>query len=155
MNCKGHLQSMERGSIYVDGEHAIGTGAESPRSITSRGSGGGPVAKSRKLMQELTPFGKNRGAHSKKTSRTGEFQARRSVVGGRKGGRMLRGGGSSSSLPMAIAGSRGSIPPSAVDASECQGTKCTQESKGEVSDSTAFGCVTKRRRSRNKLPKDK
>ena len=93
MNCRGNpceffprrgqLQSMERGNIYVDEDHAIGTRAESPRYITGRGSGGGQVAKSKGVTQELTPLGRNMGAHSEEMSRSGEFQARRSVVGGR------------------------------------------------------------------------
>ena len=53
------------------------------------------------------------------------------------------------------AGFWGSIPPSIVDASKRQGTKHTQELKGEVSESTTSGSVTKRRRYWNKLPKDK
>ena len=36
-------------------------------------------------MQELTPLGRNSGAHSKETVGIGEFQARWSVVGGQEG----------------------------------------------------------------------
>ena len=76
---------MERGSIYVDGDHVTGIGAETPRSINGRGLGGGQVEESRGVMQELTMLGRNSGAHSEETARTGEFQAKRSVVGGRRG----------------------------------------------------------------------
>ena len=68
-------------------------------------------------MQELTLLGRNSRAHSKESTRTGEFQARRSVVRGWRGRRMLRGGSSSSSLLVATTGSRGSIPSSIMNAS--------------------------------------
>ena len=148
---RGQLQSMEKGSIYVDKDHVTGTRGESLGSITGRRSGGRQVAKSEGIMQELTLLGRNRGAHSEEISRTREFQVMRSVVGGQRGRRMLRGGSSGSSLPVAAVGSWGSIPPSVMDSSQCQGTKCTKESRGEVLDSTTFGSVTKRCCSQNKL----
>ena len=67
---------------------------------------------------------------------------------------MLRGRSSGSSLPMAAVGSRDSIPPSTKDGSEHRGTKRMQESRGEVSESLAFGFVTKKRRIRTPKPKD-
>ena len=138
----------------MDENHTTRTRAESPRSIIGRGSRGGQVAESKGVMQELTPLGRKRRAHSEETSRTRKFQARQSVVGGWSGGRILRGGSSSSSLPVAGAGSRGSIPPSAVDAFECRGTKLTQELKEEVSHSIASGSITKKHCSWDKLSKE-
>ena len=69
-------------------------------------------------MQELIPLGRNSGAHLEDLARSGEFQTRWSVVEGRRGRRMLRGGSSRSSLLMTAVESWGSIPPSTVDASE-------------------------------------
>ena len=69
---------MERKNIYVEGDRATRLGAESPRFISSGESraraetprsivggelGGGRVAKSRGIMQELTSLGRNSGAH--------------------------------------------------------------------------------------------
>ena len=73
----------------MDRDHAIRARAEIPRSITSRGLGGGQVAESKGVMKELTLLGRNSRAHSEETAKIGEFQARRSIVGGRRGGRML------------------------------------------------------------------
>ena len=56
---------------------------------------------------------------------------------------MLRGRSFGSSLPVATAGSRDSIAPSIGDGSQRRGTKRTQESRGEVSESTTSGSVTK------------
>ena len=145
---------MERKSIYVDGDCGTEAGAESPRSITrgglgagaetptsiiGGGSGGRQVAESRGVMQELILLGRNNGAHLEDLAWIGEFQGRRSVV---RDGCMLRGRSSGSPLPVAMTGFCGSNPPSAVDTSKHQGTKCTLELRGEVSEFTASGVVT-------------
>ena len=57
---------------------------------------------------------------------------------------MLRGRSFGSSLPMAMVGSWDSIPPSVGDGFDRRGTKRTQESRGEVLESTASGFVTKK-----------
>ena len=88
----------------MDGDHARGIGVESPRSIIGRRSRGGQVLKSKGVIQELIPLGRNKGAHSEQTSRTGEFQTRWSVVEGRRGRRMLRVRSSGNSLLVAAAG---------------------------------------------------
>ena len=74
-------------------------------------------------------------------------------MGGRRGGRSGRGRSSGSTIPVAAAGSRDSIAPSARDASNQRGTKPIQESQGEVLESTASGSVSKKRR-RIAKPKD-
>ena len=57
-------------------------------------------------------------------------------------------------MPVAAAGSRDSIPPLAKDASNQQGTKHMQESRGEPSESTTSGSISKKRR-RVAKPKNK
>ena len=69
---------MERESIYVEGDRAIGAAAksprfitsgglgartETPRSITNGGLGNRCVVESKGAMQELIPLGRNYGAH--------------------------------------------------------------------------------------------
>ena len=66
----------------------------------------------------------------------------------------MRGRSSSSIMPVAVAGSRDSIPPSAGDASDQRGTKRMQKAWGEPSKSTASGSVSKKHR-RVAKPKDK
>ena len=124
---------MERKTIYVQGDWATAA-AESPRLITSGGSeagietpititGGGSrsghVVDSRGPMQELIPLGRSSAANPKDFAQPGELQAGWSVVGGgRKGGRIVRGRSFGSTMPVATAGSRDSILPSAGDASD-------------------------------------
>ena len=111
---------MERESIYIQGDRAT-AGAESPRFIASGGSeagietpitigGGGShnrhVVDSRGPMQELIPLGRSIAANSEDFARLGELQAGRSVVGGRRGGRSVRGRSSGNTIPVAAAGSR-------------------------------------------------
>ena len=78
-------------------------------------------------MQELIPLGRSSAANPEDFAWPGEFQAGRSIVGGRRGGRIMRGRSSSSTMPVAAAGSRDSIPPSVGDASDQRGTKRIQE----------------------------
>ena len=133
---------MERESIYIQGDRATAA-AESPRLITSGGSeagietpititGGGShsghVVDSRGPMRELIPLGRSSAANPKDFARPGELQAGRSAVGGRRGGRIVRDQSSGSTMPVATAGSRDSIPPSGRDASDQRGTKRIQES---------------------------
>ena len=73
---------------------------------------------SRGAMQELIPLGRSSAANPKDFAQPGELQAGRSVVGGRRGGRIVRGRSSSSTMPVPAAGSRDSIPPLAGDASD-------------------------------------
>ena len=101
---------------------------------------------SRGPMRELIPLGRSIAANSKDFARPGELQAGRSVVEGRRGGRIERGRSSGNTMPVPAAGSRDSIPPSAGDAFDQRGTKCLQESQGEPSESTASGSVSKKRR---------
>ena len=63
----------------------------------------------------------------------------------------MRGRSSASTMPVVAAGSRDSIPPSAGDGSDQQGTKRMQESRGKRSESTASGFVSKKRRRIAKL----
>ena len=122
---------MERETIYIQGDRATAV-AKSPRLITSGGSeagietpititGGGShnrhVVDSKGPMRELIPLGRSIAANSEDFARPGELQAGRSVVGGRKGGRSVRGRSSSSTIPVAVARSRDLIAPSAGDAS--------------------------------------
>ena len=96
---------MERETIYIQGDRATAA-AESPRLITSGGSeagietpititGGrshnGHVVDSREPMRELIPLGRSSAANPEDFVRPGELQAGRSVVGGRRGGRIMRG----------------------------------------------------------------
>ena len=92
-------------------------GIETPITITSGGSHSGHVVDSRGPMQELIPLGRSIAANPEDFARAGELQARRSVVGGRRGGRSGRDQSSGSIIPVAAAGSRDSIAPSAGDAS--------------------------------------
>ena len=111
---------MERKSIYIQGDRATAT-VESPRFIASGGSeagietpitigGGGShsghVLDSRGPMQELIPLGRSIAANSEDFARLGELQAGRSVVGGRRGGRSVRGRSSGNTIPLAAATSR-------------------------------------------------
>ena len=106
-------------------------------------------------MRELIPLGRSSAANPEDFARLGELQAGRSVVGGgRRGGRIVRGRSFGSTMLVAAAGSRDSIPPSARDASDQRGTKRIQESEGEPSESIASGSVSKKRR-RVAKPKDK
>ena len=133
---------MERESIYIQGDRATAAvesprlitsggseaGIETPITITGGGSHSGHVVDSRGPMQELIPLGRSIVANSEDFARPGELQAGRSVVGGRRGGRSVRGRRSGSTIPMAAAGSRDSIAPSAGDAFDQRGTKRIQES---------------------------
>ena len=126
-NCFLHtrqLSSMERETIYVEGDRAI-VAAESPRLISNGGSGarietpisiigGGSgcehVVDSRGAMRELIPLGRSSAANLEDFARLGELQGGRSIVGGWRGGRMLRGRSSRSSMPVAAVGSRIQFP---------------------------------------------
>ena len=107
--------SIERETIYIQRDRAIAT-AESPRLITSGGSeagietlititGGGShsghVVDSRGPMLELIPLGRSSAANPEDFAQLGELQAGRSVVGGRRGGRSVRGRSSGSTMPVA------------------------------------------------------
>ena len=105
-------------------------------------------------MRELILLGRSSAANPEDFAQPGELQAGRSVVEGRRGGRIVRGRSSGSTMPVGAARSRDSIPPSSGDASDQQGTKRIQESQGEPSKSTASGSVSKKRR-RVAKPKDK
>ena len=159
---------MERETIYVQGDRATAA-AESPRLISSGGlevgietlitiTGGGSrsrhVVDSKGAMWELIPLGRSRAANPKDFARPRELQTGRSVVEGRRSGRIVRGRSSGSTMPQAAAGSRDSIPPSAGDASDQRGTKRMQESRGEPLESTASGSISKKR-CRVAKPKDK
>ena len=150
---------MERETIYVQGDQAT-TAVESPRLISSRGSEAGietpititggesrsrHVVDSRGAMRELIPLGRSSAANPKDFARLEELQARRSVVGERRGGRIVRRRSSGSTMLVAAVGSQDSILPSTRDASDQRGTKCMQESRGEPSKSTASGSVSKKR----------
>ena len=128
---------MERESIYIQGDRAT-TAAESPRLITSKGSeagietpititGGeshsGHVMDSRGPMWELIPLGRSSAANPEDFARTGELQARRSAMEGRRGGQIVKGQSSGNTMPVATAGSWDSISPSAGDAFDQRGTK--------------------------------
>ena len=128
-------------------------GIETPIPITGGGSHSGHVVDSRGPMRELIPLGRSSAANPEDFAQLGELQARRSVVGGRKSGRIVRGRSSGSTMPVAAPGSRDSIAPSTGDASDQRGTKRIQESQGEPSKSTASGSVSKKRR-RVAKPKD-
>ena len=158
---------MERESIYIQGDWATAA-VESSRLITSGGSearietliiitNGGShsrhVVDSKGPMRELIPLGKSSAANPEDFARPEELQAGRSAVGGWRGGRIVRGRSSGSTMPVAAVGSRDSISPSAGDASDQRGTKCIQESQGEPSESTTSGSVSKKRR-RVAKPKD-
>ena len=174
MNCGGNpcnsflrTGSMERETIYIERDQATAV-VESPRLIRSGGSeegfetpiaitGGGSrsehVVDSRGAMRELIPLGRSSAANLEDFAQPGELQTGRSVVGGRRDGRIVRGRSPGSSIPVAAAGSRDSIPLSAEDASNQRGTKRMQESWGEPSQSTTSGCVSKKHR-RIAKPKD-
>ena len=128
---------MERETIYVQGDQAtaaaeslgltssggLEAGIETLITITGAGSRSGHVVDSRGPMQELIPLGRSSAANPKEFAWPGELQAGRSIVGGRRGRRIVRGRSSGSTMPVAAAGSRDSIPPSAGDASDQRGTK--------------------------------
>ena len=95
----GKLSSMEKETIYIEGDWATAT-TESPRLINSGGSGigietsisitgGGSrsahVVDSRGAMQELILLGRSGAAHLEDFARPGELQGGRSVVGGAEG----------------------------------------------------------------------
>ena len=79
-------------------------------------------------MRELIPLGRSSAANPEDFARPGELQAGLSVVGGQRGGRIMKGRSSGSIMAVVAAGSRDSIPPSAGDASDQRGTKRIQES---------------------------
>ena len=152
--------SIERETIYIQGNRATAAaesprlitsggseaGIETPITITSGGSHSGHVVNSKGPMQELIPLGRSSAANPEDFARPDELQAGRSVVEGRRGGRIVRGRSSGSTMPVAAAGSRDSIPPLAGDTSDQRGTKCIQESQGEPSESTTSGSLSKKRR---------
>ena len=160
---------MERETIYIQGDQATAA-AKSPRfissggsearietliTITGVGSQSGHVVDSSGAMRELIPLGRNSAANPEDFARLGELQVGRSVVGGGvEGGQIVRGRSSGSTMLVAAARSRESIPPSVGDESDQRGTKCMQESWGKPSESTASGSVSKKRR-RVAKPKDK
>ena len=151
---------MERETIYIRGYQATAAaesprlitsgeseaGIETPITITGGGSHNGHVVDSRGPMRELIPLGRSSATNPEDFARPRELQARRSAVGGRRGGRIVRDRSSGNTMPVAVAGSRDSIPPSAGDASDQRGTKRIQESQGEPSESTASGSISKKRR---------
>ena len=102
-------------------------GIETPITITGGGSHSGHVVDSRGPMRELIPLGRSSVANPEDFARLGELQAGRSVVEGRRGGRIVRGRSSGSTMPMAAPGLRDSIAPLAEDASDQRGTKRIQE----------------------------
>ena len=69
-------------------------------------------------MRELIPLGRSSAANPEDFARAGELQARAEHCGGRKGGRIVRGQSSGSTMLVAAAGSRDSIPPSVGDTSD-------------------------------------
>ena len=79
-------------------------------------------------MRELIPLGRSSAANPEHFAWPGELQVGRSVVGGWRGGRIVRAQSFGSTMLVAVAGSRDSIPPSAGDASDQRGTKRIQES---------------------------
>ena len=158
---------MEKETIYVQGDWATAV-VESPRLISSGGSEAGieipitingwgsrsgHVVDSRGAMRELISLGRSSAANPEDFARPGELQAGQSIVGGRRGGRIVSGRSSGSTMPVAMVRSRDSIPPSVGDASDQQGTKRMQELQGEPSESTASGFVSKKR-CRVAKPKD-
>ena len=159
---------MKRETIYVEEERATaavesprlisngrsGAGIKTPISIIGGGLRSGYMVDSMGAMRELIPLGRSSAAHLEDFVRPEELQARQSVVGGRRGGQIMRGRSSGSSLPVAAAGFRDSIPPSAGNGSDRRGTKRTQESRDEASKSTTSGTVSKKRRIRIPKPKD-
>ena len=128
-------------------------GIETPITITDGGSHSGHMVDSRGPMRELILLERSSAANPEDFARPGELQAGQSVVGGRRGGRIVRGRSSGSTMPVAAAGSWDSIPPSAGNASDQRGTKRIQESQGKPSESTSSGSVLKKRR-RVAKPKD-
>ena len=159
---------MERESIYIQGDRATAA-AESPRFIASGGleagietpitigcggSHSGHMLDSRGPMRKLIPLGRSIAANSEDFAWPGELQAGRSIVGGQRGGRSVRGRSSGNTIPVVAARSRDSIALSAGDASDQRGTKHIHESQGEPSESTASGYVSKKHR-RVAKPKDK
>ena len=76
---------------------------------------------------EVVPTRKNQWGPLKRNVKDWEVPSKVECSGRPKGKQMLRGGSYGSSLPVGGVESWGSIPPSAVDAFECRGTKRTQE----------------------------
>ena len=123
---------MERKTIYVQGDRATAAsesprlissggseaGIETPRTIIDRGSWSGHVVDSKGAMRELIPLERSSVANPKDFARPRELQVGRSVVGGRRDGRIVRGRSSGNTMPVAAAGSRDSIPPSVGNASD-------------------------------------
>ena len=121
-------------------------GIETLITITGGGSHSGHVVDSRAPIRELIPLGRSSAANPKDFALLGELQAGRSIVGGRRGGRIVRGRSSGNTMPVAAPGSQDSIAPSAGDASNQRGTKRILELQGEPSELTTSGSVSKKRR---------
>ena len=97
--------SMERETFYIHGDRATAAaksprlitsggseaGIETPITITGGGSHSGHVVDSRGPMQELIPLGRSSAANPEDFARLGELQTGWSVVGGWRGGRIVRG----------------------------------------------------------------
>ena len=105
---------MERETIYVQGDWAAESprlissggsegGIETPITITGGGSQRGHVVDSRGPMWELIPLGRSSAANPEDFARLGELQVGQSVVGGWRGGRIVRGRSSSSTMPVPAA----------------------------------------------------
>ena len=75
-------------------------------------------------------------------------------MGGRRGGRIMRGRSFGSSMPVAAMGSWDSILPSVRNGSDRRGTKRMQESRSNASESTAAGSISKKRCIQIAKPKD-
>ena len=158
---------MERETIYVQGNQATAAtksprlivsdvsegGIETSITITGGGSQSGHIVDSRGAMRELILLGRSSAANLEDFARPGEPQGGQNVVEGRRGGRIVRGRSFGSTMLVAVGGSQDTIPPSAGDGSNQRGTKCMQELRGEPSESTTFGSVSKKR-CRIAKPKD-
>ena len=158
---------MERETIYVQGDRAAAAaesprlissggseaGIETPITITGGGSRSGHMVDSRGPMQKLILLGRSIAANLKDFVWPRELQAGQSVVGGRRGGQIVRGRSSGSTMLVLVAGSQDSIPLSEGDASDQRGAKRIQESQGEPLESTSSGFVSKKCR-RVAKPKD-
>ena len=94
--CTRQLSSMERETIYVEGDWAIaaaksprlisngglGAGIETPISITGRGSGSGHVVDSKGAMRELIPLGRSSAAHLQDFAQLGSSKEGEALWGG-------------------------------------------------------------------------